>query len=134
MGEIFFWSSSVPLCVYVYMRIHIYSASRTGLFHDTVKSVVWIQQISQTCSTRFIYWKGRHYYAVITQCLHVGMFNLSHYVGYFQQLVKLSNHVLLITNVILSKHPVNPSKQQYFSLPLQQLNYTVLCKYSWIIL
>lgn len=54
LGEIFFWCSSLPLRVCVYMRVYIYSASRIGLFHVTLKSVVWIQQIAQTHGTHHL--------------------------------------------------------------------------------
>lgn len=79
-----------------------------------------------------IYWNGRNYYTVIIQNLYASMlFNLS-YVGYFQLLFELTYCCFLIAYVLLSKHLINATRHQYFSLPLQQLNYNVLCKYCAI--
>lgn len=99
------------VCVSLYVCVYI--------FILPAELVCFISLLNQLCEcskshkhmAHIIYWKGRNYYTVIIQRLHMGMFNFSRYVGYFQQFVKLSYCVLLITNVSLSKHLVNLSKQ-----------------------
>lgn len=63
---IFSWCSSVPVCICIYICAYIYSARRIGLFQFLNQLFEYSK--SHKHMAHIIYWKGRNYYSVITQC------------------------------------------------------------------